>query len=828
MGKQAVKDYLSMIDPKAYHEDEQTWEEDGYTVTRTYQYSPPGCHQSCGVLFYTKDNKLEKVEGDPLSPVYQGKLCMRCVNLPEPVNDETRVKYPMRRAGERGENKWQRISWDEAYDEIEQHVREIWENDGPEAILVGLGTGRNVNWQIPFFGHAVLKTPNVANTFFTGYACYLPRVVACMGALGDFPVSDGSQGSELRYDNPEYQHPEVIVIWGCEPLISNAESFLGHWFLPAVQAGAKIISIDPALTWWGARAEYFLQLRPGTDGALGCAMLNVIISEDRYDHEFVDYWCAGMDELWEAVKDTTPEWAAEICDLDPEDIRGAARLYASGNNSTIHFGVAFDQQLNVFGTTLAMCDLLAICGNVDVPGGDLLMRGAFECNVAYAAGDPYVPPEANAKKLTTSYALHREMVDFMANASSDGIIHAIETGDPYPIKMLWIQSQNQIACMGADAPRAYDCLKKIPYIVNVDPILTPTSVAFADLILPVASGPERDSVRAWWQPLRAMKKVTSFYETKTDEEIIVDLAKRLDPELFDELGINTAEDYLNWFLHYGTGGNVESGDVESGHKITNTPTKYTHDYQYLVEEGGCEYDEWNATYRKYEKGMLREDGQLGFGTPTGRIELVPLAYKAWDVVPYPAHIEPSHGPITTPDEMKEYPLILTTGRRSWEFFHSEHRNLPLSRELHPYPLALINPGTAKEYGIEDGQWTWIENGHGRFMQRAKLSRTVKPYLVSVEHAWWYPEREGAEPSLFGVFDSNPNNCIYTFETGPGAAGAPYKQQICKIYPVKEGDITPTQQVVKFGGFGDYTPGVMAGSKAQEKAISEGAGKGEEQ
>ena len=116
-----------------------SWEEDGCTVTRTYNYSAPGCHDSCGVLLYTKDGKLEKVEGDPLDPYANGKLCMRCLDLDEMVNHPQRLKYPMRRAGERGENKWERISWDEALDMIDTYIKEEIDGKGlgRESILVG-------------------------------------------------------------------------------------------------------------------------------------------------------------------------------------------------------------------------------------------------------------------------------------------------------------------------------------------------------------------------------------------------------------------------------------------------------------------------------------------------------------------------------------------------------------------------------------------------------------------------------------------------------------------------------------------------------------------
>ena len=108
------QEFLDGIDRKAYHEGEWQWEEDGYTVTRTYNYSAPGCHDSCGVLLYTKDGKLAKIEGDPLDPYANGKLCMRCLDLPEAVNHPDRLKYPLRRFGERGQDRWERISWDEA------------------------------------------------------------------------------------------------------------------------------------------------------------------------------------------------------------------------------------------------------------------------------------------------------------------------------------------------------------------------------------------------------------------------------------------------------------------------------------------------------------------------------------------------------------------------------------------------------------------------------------------------------------------------------------------------------------------------------------------
>lgn len=161
------------------YKQEWQYKEGPYTVTRTAHWSGPGCHDSCGVLLYTDDEgKLVKVEGDPSSPYNNGRLCMRCLNMPEAVNHPDRLKYPMRRVGERGENKWERITWDEAYDEIEAQVRSIWEDYGPESIVAMEGTGRNAIWQVPYLCHAGFKSPNFSARLPLGL-CLLSAAFGC-------------------------------------------------------------------------------------------------------------------------------------------------------------------------------------------------------------------------------------------------------------------------------------------------------------------------------------------------------------------------------------------------------------------------------------------------------------------------------------------------------------------------------------------------------------------------------------------------------------------------------------------------------------------------
>ena len=791
------QEYLDSVDRKAYHEGEWRWQEGDFTVTRTNHWSPPGCHNGCGVLLYVdKDGKLARIEGDPLAPFNGGKLCMRCLDMVEAVNHPDRLKWPLKRAGERGENKWERISWDEAYDIIVEKVNYIKENYGSHTILFDHGTGRNIGWQLPLFASTALETPNVSNFGFSGFACYLPRMIASSAKMGEMNIIDVSETHELRYADPTFRRPDVIMVWGNEPLKSNADGFLGHWIVECMQMGTKIISIDPRLTWLGAKAEVWLQVRPGTDGALGIGMLNTIINEDLVDHDFIDKWCYGYEQLVESVQGKDADWAAEICDVPAEDIRKAARIYATAESASIQWGLAFEQQLSALGVSAAALDLMGVTGNIDRPGGNLLMKCAFDIEKRYGLGDFKIPRENYKHKLTTSAGI--EESDIVACASADSFIHASEAEEPFKIQMLWIESGNPIACSSMDAPRAYNAMNNIPFIVVADPFMTPTAVAHADIVLPVAMSCERNAVRTWWTPARSISKCTSYYEAKSDEQIILDLGRRLKPENWpwkDDKELST------WYLcdQYAEGG-----------------TRYEGDFEELQARGGYKYDPWDAEYYKYEKGMCRPDGEPGFDTATGRFEFWSWGYNHWGVDPMPYHIEPKDSPVSTPEKFKEYPFIATSGGRSYEFFHSEHRQLETMREFHPYPLVTINPQTAAAHGIEDGDWVWIESPHGRCRQKAFLFPGIKPNTIHMEHAWWFPEEEAAEPSLYGVFDSNINNMTKIFETGQGGIGSDIKSFLARIYKYEEGDQMPGEVVTREGGFGDYVPGAWAGDIASMK------------
>jgi len=344
-----------------------TWKEDGMKVVRSIARTGPGCHSGCGVLLYVKDGRLIKVEGDPDFPFNQGRLCVRCLSLPQVVYSPYRLKYPMIREGERGENKWRRISWKEAYEIIAEKFNEIKEKYGPESVLFCEGTARDIAQWLHRLAFSY-GSPNVTVWGpLHGAACYRPRVTAQNIIFGSTTVADCSQFFPDRYDNPNWKVPKCIVIWGNNPIVSGPDGFHASWIIECMKRGSNLIVIDPRRTWLATRAKIWLQIRPGTDAALALGMLNVIINEELYDKEFVKRWTYGFDKLKERIQEYPPEKVADITWIPKEKIIEAARMYARSKPAAIRWGVAIDQSKECIPTIHAIIALFTVTGNLDVP-----------------------------------------------------------------------------------------------------------------------------------------------------------------------------------------------------------------------------------------------------------------------------------------------------------------------------------------------------------------------------------------------------------------------------------------------------------------------------
>lgn len=756
---------------KAITKGGRSMDRENQRVVRTTVWSAgAGCHGGCGVRLHVKDGKLIKIEGDEDHPWNRGRLCPRALAMTQYIYHPERLKYPMKRVGERGEGKWERISWEEAYDTIEKRLKKIRDEYGAESVIFCQGTGRDVGGPISFLAYAY-GSPNWVQLGLSGQSCYTPRLAAMFATFGDYAVLDASQFLENRYDDPEWQPPGCIIIWGNDPVPTCPDGFHGHWIVECMKRGSKLIVVDPRVTWVASRAKYHLRIRPGTDGALALGMLNVIINENLYDKEFVDRWVHGFEELKKRVQEYTPSRVSKITWIPEDLILEAARIYATTKPAAIQWGlpICMDPE----GTTVAqaVCHLWCITGNLDVPGGNVIARPSHGV-ITY----PYTSAELRklygeelVKKLNEKRigAWRYPMVkNFRGWAQNDMTIEQVMTGQPYPIKAAWIQTTNVLGGQGADPRYHYEALRKLDFIVVVDLFLNPTSMALADIVLPAATFAEKIGLRTWWAPLSVIVKAVEHEECKTDWEINFELAKRFNPEVVKWASV---KDLINDRLSV-------SGRT----------------YDELAAKGSWEMPpkgHHTRPYRRYEKGLLREDGKPGFNTPTGKVELWSTRYEEWELDPLPYYEEPPESEVRTPDLFKEYPLILGTGRRSVAYFHSEHRMIPWLREIDPDPIVEIHPATARELGIQNGEWVYIENKRGRIMRKVLVTPVVHPKMVMVPHGWWLPEEDGREPNLYGVWRYNVNQLVPLGCQGrSGFGGGAFKTVLCRVVKIPKGEI----------------------------------------
>jgi anaerobic selenocysteine-containing dehydrogenase len=725
------------------------WEEDGYEVTRTTVWGGPGCHEGCGILLYAKDGKLERVEGDHMHPYNQGRICARCAALPEIVNSEDRLQYPLKRIGQRGEGKWQRISWDEAYGTIEAELKKAISEHGPESVLAFTGTGRMMwePWRFTFS----LGSPNVTNEL-SGQSCYMPRLVAGIATYGAvYPVVDASQQFEDRYDNPQWRAPEVIIVWGCNMVLSNPDWFFGAWIVECMKLGSRLIVVDPRLTWLSARADVWLDIRPGTDGALALALLNTIIKEGLYDKDFVENWTFGFDELAASASEYTPEHSAEICWTSADKIKKAARLYGNAKPGAIQLGLAIDMQISGLPAAQAIMALQCITGSLDVPGGCIFCPDPFGVNLANVGLAEFVPEETRAKTIGhDKYPILKNGVNF---PSSDEVVRQLNDGKPYPLKAGIICGTNFLTCMGQDPLRWKKGALNLDFIMAMDIFMTPTIQELADIVLPVSTFVEKDSFRAQMYNISTMNKALEpLGESKPDIQIVRELGARFNQEAWE---FATDKELLDDLMS------------ASGMKFED-----------VQQNKGWAYPPFE--YRKYEKGLLRPDGEPGFHTPTGKVEFFSHFFEHFELEPLPHFFEPVISPVSTPDVYAEYPIVLMTGARSSVFFHSENRQSKTLREISNYPQVEINPENAKELGIKDGDWVWIEGPKDRIRQVAKLTPIIKLNTALSYHAWWYPEIKDPKHT-FMMWEMNNNRLLDMGNVGPSGFGSDVKSTLVKIY-----------------------------------------------
>ncbi|MBN1547554.1 MAG: molybdopterin-dependent oxidoreductase [Syntrophaceae bacterium] len=680
------------------------------------------CLAGCGVLVTVEDGKVVDVKGDPDHPTNKGALCVVGNSSLEYLQSPERLTRPLKRVGNRGEGKWQSVSWDEALDRIADEFNQVKEKHGAESVAFMQGCSKG------YSDSHLSRLANVfgsANVASMSYICFHSKLRGMLHTYGFMA-------------RPDYEHPPgCIVLWGVNPPASNFPE--GLRIVKALDKGSKLMIIDPGETTLTGKADLWVKPRPGSDLALALAMINVIISEKLFDRDFVDKWTVGFKELAQHVKDYTPEKVSEITWVPQETIKEMARFYATNKPACMISGNGLENNLNNFQFSRAASILRALTGNIGVPGGDIEIEMP---HIMWGGGPELhrwdlISPELRARRVGGDLG----MMPNYFSAHPPSLVKAMLTSDPYPVRAAFIQGGSLLHTY-TNTREVFKAFEGLDFLAVSDLFLTPTA-ELADIVLPVGTYLEIDDIfRCESSMYSIAQKVTQVGESWSDCKIINELGKHLG---LGEYFWENEEEVLDFILK--------------------------------------PYD--GLTFKEFRKiGVLEGEKRYyhykekGFHTPSGKVELYSQMFKEWGFDPLPVYREPldllpiNQGP---PDD---YPLILTSMKQS-PYIHSRGRQIPSLRNRHPDPIVKINSDTAEKLGIRDGDWVYIENSLGKVREKAALTPDIHPQTVIADFGWWFPEKKEdlhgwAESNLGTILDNNPP---YAREIG----SVILKGVRCKVY-----------------------------------------------
>ena len=684
------------------------------------------CHPRCGLLLEVEDGRIVTVKGDPEHPITRGAICSRGRLIADHVYHPDRINYPIKRQGERGSGKWQRLSWEQAFDEVAEKLQALREKRGAETLAFTHGTRRTYHWDERRFFN-LFGSPNVcgANT-----VCMCPSQAVEYATFGGFTW-------------PDVPHARCVVLWGHGSSESDPIG-LYPMILQAKKNGAKLVVVDPRRIPEAEKADIWLPIRPGTDVALMLGWIRIIIEENLWDHDFVTNWTTGFEDLKAASAAYTPERVAEITWLSPEQVLASARCYATTKPAVITWGFGLDKQgLNAGQAARARCCLKALTGNLDIPGGETL-----GCNdpVGSIISDEEMqrmdalPAEQRAKQLGADQYpffgfpgwsrndeanrrlprtyMHPPNGDMTCTAHARPVLDAMITGKPYPVTAAISVASNPLLSL-PDPRRTCEALKSLELYVVGEFYLTP-SAALADYVFPICSTVE--TTELWLTGsfcVACPRGIEPLYERRNTYDFWRGLAVRLGQS--EEWPWSTIDEVWDYRL---------------------SPVGLT--FSQLLERNGLFGKPEFGRYKKY-----------GFGTPSGKVELRSSTFEALGCEPLPMYREMAHSP-TDASLVGTFPLVLITGSRFMPMYHSEQRQIEAARKKRPDPLVTLHPDTAHRLNLTEGDWVNVETPSGGIRMRLALSDKIDPRMADADHGWWFPERKEALPDLFGVFEANAN------------------------------------------------------------------------
>ena len=774
------------------------------------------CIARCGTVATIENGRFARLDPDPAHPTGQA-ICAKGRAAPELVYHPDRLTHPLRRTRPKGDPDpgWQRISWDEALASAAAAMRRIADRHGPEAVAFSSSSPSTtaIGDAAPFLRRlmSAFGTPNLLGQIDI---CGWGRYFATSYTFGTGSVAIGSAGGAM----PDIANSGCMILWGYNPSYTRLTHATA--VVEAHRRGMKLIVVDPRRVGLANKADLWLRVRPGTDGALALGIAHQMILHGWYDREFIRAWSDGP-ALVRA--DTGRKLTAR--DLDPGGDTAVLLAWDSAagrpvplSGDTTQFALEGEYRIATtagavvcrpaFALYAELCAryspevVAATCwiAAADVEAAARLIwqarpvsyyawsgheqhanvtQTARAISLLYAltgcfdakGGNVLLPAPPSAPITAAPAAPRKAPAAGLAerplgparggNVTTRELRRAVLEGQPYPIRGLIGFGANLVVAHPQSA-EIRTTLAALDFFAQCDLFLTPTA-ALADLVLPVASCFEREALRLGFDISEAAQSHIQLRQSVAAPPG----EARSDTEIV--FGLAAA---------LGLGAQFWDGDIEAAYREQLEPSGVTLE-QLRAAPGGV-HVELRTRHRKYAEPDA-SGAPRGFATPSRKVELYVQAFLEHGYPPLPGFEEPPVGPVARPDLAARFPLVLTCAKPTL-FLQTQFRALPGLRRRARDPEVELHPDAAAARGIAEGDWVTVETPAGRVRVRARLNDDIDPRVAVGEHGWWQSCAALGAPGYdpFGADGANFNNLVGTEMLDPVSGTASHKSGLCEI------------------------------------------------
>ncbi len=713
----------------------------------------PLCVSRCGARATVEDGVLRALQPDPSHPTGRA-LCLKGKAAPEIVYHPGRLLHPLRRTNPKdaADPGWEQITWDEALGTVAERLQGIAASDGPEA--VGFGSSSPSTSAI---SDAIDWVQRLIRAFGSPNFCVAMELCGWGRYLAPLYTFGASVPGVYL---PDLENAGCILFWGYNPSVARLAHATST--VAAVARGAKLVVIDPRKAGLAAKADHWLRVRPGTDGALALSMAHVMIEHGWYDADFVRDWTNAAEAVegrtvWDLLAARCaaypPEVAAEITGVPADAIVATARTLWEQRPVAFYTWSGLEQHNGATQTIRAIDVLYALTGSLDVPGGNVLFEAVPTNPID---GIELLSPTSPRAVGYEQRPLGTARYGFVTG--EDFYTAALERR----IRALVAFGGNMVMAHG-DSARGRDALRNLDFFVQADLFMTPTA-ELADIVLPVTTPFEAEALKIGFEYSQEAQSLVQLRrplvaprgEARSDLQIVFELATRL----------GLAEHFWD-------------GDIDAA-------------YRHQLEPSGVSLEELRARPEGVRVPLttrFRKYAETGFATPSRKVELYSATLARHGYDPLPSFEEPLISPRSRPDLAERFPLVLSCAK-PLSYCETQHRQVAALRKSAPDPQVELHPTTAADRGISAGDWVALVTPMGSIRARARLNRSLDPQVVFGQHGWWEACDELGLPGYppYGPDSANLNLVLSQTPSDPISGSAPLRASVCDV-ALLSGDAT---------------------------------------